>query len=208
MKVLGYLSKLMMTAILVSTMSVMTTIYIVDQYVQAVLDRFHLSDIQRPSLSVGGMLEYTQPGGGDSQTAADAAGKRDEDQAISAGGQTSDQIADSTTDSTIDSTTDSIADLLPEEPAAEPVFGSSIQSGSIVMTADEFNEKRKILSDEDKMEIFAIMMNKLPQAELQKLSEWLEDGITDEELIQVEGVINAYLEEEDIARLLSILNRY
>ncbi len=199
MKLLGYLSKLMITAILLSTLSVMTTIYIVDQYVGVVLDRFHLSDIERPTLSVSDVLSSAQQ--------APPMIMEPKETTIEPQSQPqSESQSDPLTQ--MPSNRDDAADDPIHDVEAAPVFGHAIQSGSIVITADEFNEKRKNLSDEDKMAIFAIMMNKLPQAELQRLSEWLEDGITDEELTQVEEVINAYLEEDDIDRLLSILNRY
>jgi hypothetical protein len=204
MKMIGWLSKLIITAILLSTMSVMTTIYIVDQYVQTVLERFQLTDVERPPLRIGGLLQQTSPSMGDeSKNEADAVEVTEKDTAA-AEQQSQDRLEPQRQqDPQVE---------LPSEgqnmTEATPVFGSSIQSNSLVMTPDEFNEKRKNLSDEDKMMIFSIMMNKLPQAELQKLSEWLEDGITEEELTQVEEVINAYLEQADIDKLLSILNRY
>jgi hypothetical protein len=204
MKMIGWLSKLIITAILLSTMSVMTTIYIVDQYVQTVLERFQLTDVERPPLRIGGLLQQTSPSLGDeSKNEADAVEVTEKDTAA-AEQQSQDRLEQQRQqDPQVE---------LPSEgqntTEATPVFGSSIQSNSLVMTPDEFNEKRKNLSDEDKMMIFSIMMNKLPQAELQKLSEWLEDGITEEELTQVEEVINAYLEQADIDKLLSILNRY
>jgi hypothetical protein len=204
MKMIGWLSKLIITAILLSTMSVMTTIYIVDQYVQTVLERFQLTDVERPPLRIGGLLQQTSPSLGDeSKNEADAVEVTEKDTAA-AEQQSQDRLEQQRQqDPQVE---------LPSEgqnmTEATPVFGGSIQSNSLVMTPDEFNEKRKNLSDEDKMMIFSIMMNKLPQAELQKLSEWLEDGITEEELTQVEEVINAYLEQADIDKLLSILNRY
>lgn len=204
MKMIGWLSKLIITAILLSTMSVMTTIYIVDQYVKTVLERFQLTDVERPPLRIGGLLQQTSPSlGNEAKNEADAVEVTEKDTAA-AQQQSQDRLEQQRQQ-------DPQAVLPSEEQnmtEATPVFGSSIQSNSLVMTPDEFNEKRKNLSDEDKMMIFSIMMNKLPQAELQKLSEWLEDGITEEELTQVEEVINAYLEQADIDKLLSILNRY
>jgi len=79
---------------------------------------------------------------------------------------------------------------------------------ALVMTAQEFNEKRKKLTNQDKTEIFSIVMTKLPQEELQKMSLLLEDGITEEELGNLEDVMNAYLEQEEVAKLITILNKY
>ena len=76
------------------------------------------------------------------------------------------------------------------------------------MSAQEFNDKRKKLTNKDKTEIFSIVITKFPQKELQKMSLLLEDGITEEELGDLEDVMNAYLEQEDVTKLLAILNKY
>ncbi len=76
------------------------------------------------------------------------------------------------------------------------------------MSAQEFNEKRKKLTSKDKSAIFSIIITKFPQEELQKMSLLLEDGITEEELGDLEDVMNAYLEKEEVVKLLAILNKY
>ncbi len=78
----------------------------------------------------------------------------------------------------------------------------------IVMSAEDFNRKKDMLSDEDKMEVFSILIAKLPQDEMQMISQFVEDGITTEELQQAETIIEQYVDDEEYARLMEILNKY
>lgn len=93
------------------------------------------------------------------------------------------------------------------QPPNQPPTSSDLKD-TLVMSAQEFNEKRKKLTNQDKTAIFSIVMTKLPQEELQKMSLLLEDGITEEELGDLEDVMNAYLEQEEVTQLLTILNKY
>src|SRR5690606_11645693 len=53
---LGWFGKLLASGVLICLLSVVTTAYLVDQYVKVVLDQFQLSDIERPSLHLGDLL--------------------------------------------------------------------------------------------------------------------------------------------------------
>src|SRR5690606_31881877 len=88
---------------------------------------------------------------------------------------------------------------------AWPVFGETILPDSLVMSAEQFNDRRKNLTEAERLEIFALFFNKLPQEELQHLSQLLEDGITAEEAGTILQVMNTYLEQNEVDRLLSIL---
>ncbi|HEY0827841.1 MAG TPA: hypothetical protein VGE40_07085 [Bacilli bacterium] len=81
-------------------------------------------------------------------------------------------------------------------------------SKDIVMSAEDFNRKKEMLSDEDKMEVFSILISKLPQDEMQQISQFVEDGITTEEMQQAETIIGQYVDDEEYARLMEILNKY
>jgi hypothetical protein len=91
------------------------------------------------------------------------------------------------------------------EPEALPVFGRAALQGGLVMSAEEFNEKRKNLSEEDKVEIFTILLNHVPQEELQRLSVLVEDGITAEEAVVITEVMEDYLGPAEMERLIAIL---
>ena len=220
---MGWFGKLLISAVLISFLSVVTTVYLVDQYVKAILDRWNLSEIDRPSLQIGEMFssltnpeiskEVEEPKT-ESTSGSEADAQETEEEstppvgAVEAG--TTPTSTPTTTPTTTPSSTPSTEEEFEanEEDETLPVFGQSDALGSLVMTAEEFNEKRKKLTEEDKLEIFTIMMKKLPQSELQKMSELIEDGVTEDEVKEMEDVINAYLHQDDVARLLSILNKY
>jgi len=226
MKVLGWFGKLLASALLISFLSVMTTAYLVDQYVSAVLERFQLTNIERPSLDLSDLLFGANNPGQHSGSqlsgeAAVASAQTDgREEAVEASAEpdsesTAPSEAEADTDAGLEADIEADSDVSGryDDPGGDalPVFGQSSvtrSADSIVMSAEQFNEARKKLTDDDKLVIFTIVMNKLPQDELQNMSQLLEDGITELELEQLERVIYTHLQEDDIAKLLAILNKY
>lgn len=96
---------------------------------------------------------------------------------------------------------------------AVAVMGSSIQTEDsekkeLVMSTEDFSKKKEALSSDDKMKIFSLVVAKLPQDEVQKLSAILEDGITTQELDQVNTTLKKYLSDKELKQLTDILNKY
>jgi len=217
---MGWFGKLFAAAILISLLSVFTTVYLVDQYVEAILDRWNLSDVERPSLKLGelfsSLASLERMDSSDSTTETDD----NPDKSTSSPDEWNPQInvekdgTDAPNGAVKANASPVENDKLPldqynvDTDQAVPVSGQVDPSRIIVMSAEEFNNKRKKLSDGDKLEIFSLLMQKLPQQELQRMSELLEDGITEDELAELEEVINAYLHKDDVDRLLLILNKY
>lgn len=252
MKILVWFGRMLLVVTLVSLLSVFTTAYLVDRYVQQLLGQWNMSSVERPSLDMGDFVaKLTHPetlwagdgagephgagqgeaeddsplalgettgglsGGASGRDSAggvhgDGAGERGGEpagQSAAAGDSASEGVGGHTDDAVTGGGRDSSGGM----PDALPVFGRQTPGalpGELVMSAEEFNAKRKDLTNEDKLAIFSIMMSKLPQNELQHMSLLLEDGITEEELAAVEEVVSAYLSEEDIAKLLAIINKY
>lgn len=50
-----------------------------------------------------------------------------------------------------------------------------------------------------------MLMNKLPQSEMQKISEAMEDGLTAAELADIEQGISKYLNAEEFDKLITML---
>ncbi len=82
------------------------------------------------------------------------------------------------------------------------------QRDSIVFSADEFNHFRDQLSEEDKMIIFSLIISNVPAHEVQKLSHLMEDGISEEDITEMENVMRMYLDEEDYDQLIQMFNGY
>ena len=223
MRMMGWLGKLIAAAVLVTFMSVFTTVYLVDQYVKAVLERWQMTDVDRPSLSLNDLFstmlndksQQSVETGAESEPAA-ALPSEDEEafpQFERDGGKRGEAVDRTPLTSQSqqqdksgerDESTPSTEQSPPQD--ALPVFGR--MEDALVMSAEQFNETRKKLTEADKLDIFSMMMNTMPPNEIQTMSELLEDGITEEELERLEGVLYAHLSEKDIERLLSILNKY
>jgi hypothetical protein len=99
-----------------------------------------------------------------------------------------------------------------------PVPGSSLSSdvkadssagagagGKVVVSGEEFTKKKEQLSNEDKNQIFKLLLTRVPQAEIQQISRMMEDGITASELTGIEQLLQNYLKPEEYSQLLSMI---
>jgi len=86
---------------------------------------------------------------------------------------------------------------------AQPVFGGE---EAIVSEGDMLDAKSQ-LSDGEKDELFELLVSKLPDEQLQRISTVMEDGLTEAELIEVQQLVAAYLEREEYDRLMNILKK-
>lgn len=78
----------------------------------------------------------------------------------------------------------------------------------LLLTTEQLQRTKDKLSDDDKMKIFTLLVSKLPQKELQDISLLVEDGITGEELKQMEGIVEKHLTPPEYKQLLTILEKY
>lgn len=204
MRLLGWFSKLLISVLLISFLSIFTTAYIVDLYINRFLEQWNMADTLKPSMDaedyVSKLVNPSQLLNQDDSTSPSSIQEEDVKE---------DQIVTEDDPGLPVFNQEEVSELEQEnaQPANQPPTSSDLK-GTLVMSAQEFNEKRKKLTNQDKTAIFSIVMTKLPQEELQKMSLLLEDGITEEELGDLEDVMNAYLEQEEVTQLLTILNKY
>lgn len=78
----------------------------------------------------------------------------------------------------------------------------------IVMSPEELQQKKDQMGDADKMEVFSILTTKLPQEEVQKISLFIENGITEQELEEVKTILAKYLKDDEYEKLLNILQKH
>jgi hypothetical protein len=69
--------------------------------------------------------------------------------------------------------------------------------GNMLMSSEEFYKKKEQLSGADKMMIFNLVISKLPETEIQKISNELEVGITIENWTDIQNTVKKYLKPEE-----------
>ncbi|MEC0371159.1 hypothetical protein [Paenibacillus chibensis] len=163
--------------------------------------------------SSGGSLGSMTSGSADQTgSGTDASGDKD---VGSTGGDSGSTSGSSSTDSGADSSKtsgeDAPIDALPV--TGQGMLGeSSAENGSSpdhqdTISPDDAAQKKQELTSSEKDQIFNILMTKLPQSELQKISTAMEDGLTAEELQTMEETISKYLTTEEFNVLKQMLEQ-
>ncbi len=231
MNLMKWLLKVSLTAILVSTLTIVTTGIVVNAYIQSILSSLNIQ-LEAQPLGVGGIMKTmlgfgagTDSGTGTTsgtsetvnvtnanQTSPDSV--RSDDKEPRADGTAAEtngtQEAEETEAGTGETEGTSSEQEGPD--GSLPVMGSSAtdseatpEDDQIVMTPGDIVDRKGSLPLEDKEEIFTLLMNKLPQSEMQKISEAMEDGLTEAELAEIEEGITQYLSEAEYDKLISLL---
>ncbi|MBY0163507.1 hypothetical protein H0178_48255 [Cytobacillus firmus] len=226
MKWMKWLLKISLTAILVSTLTIVTTGIVVNAYIQSVLSSFNIQ-LEAEPMGVGGIMKSmlgvgsgTKPDAGSVNAAKDNRqleedqGAADDEPESEAGTQTNggakedEETSSGSTGTSVETSNDEVA---PDN--SLPVMGtnttesgdSSLEDQEIVMTPGDIVDRKDRLPTEEKEEIFAMLMNKLPQSEMQKISEAMEDGLTAAELAEIEQGISKYLNPDEFDKLITML---
>jgi hypothetical protein len=78
----------------------------------------------------------------------------------------------------------------------------------LVMSAEQFTKKKDQLTEADKVKIFTMLATRLPQAEFQKISTYVEDGVTQQELTDIQSIVEKYVKPEEYKELQDLLSHY
>jgi len=237
MKLLGWLSKLILSTVLISLLSVVTAWSVVNMYVEELFRQFQIPAMgQKIQFSdfaarlseelniVKPRAGANQAAAGGAQTAEPGSDAKGANQAATSGA--ADGSAVSASDSannassapgSADSGTqpsaspDTAASAAAEDDAVAvmgQVYDDEAQQRDLVMSTETFAKKKEQLTSEDKMKIFSLVVAKLPQNEVQRLSVLLEDGITAEELKEVDQTLHRYLTDDEYKQLMEIIQKY
>jgi len=201
-KVINWLTKTILAAAIMAGVSVATTWVMVNAYVRQLLGAYGAAGTVEPvgftdvlsSLTAGGASGGTPDGRTpDAESSAPVSAAPSN----SAGGEGSGTP-----------TLEPVPDTeYPVPDNALPVMGQAAQEDSY-LSMDELNEKKEALSEEDKMEIFAMLVTKLPPEQVQAISALLEDGLDAAELEQASTILRQHLSEEEFDKLVGILQKY
>jgi len=203
MKFFGWLGKVLVAAVVAACISVVTTFYVVQHYVQELIKPFQAV---LPEKQLG-LSEFVAKLWTESNIVGQGGTQQDrEENAPKPHTDTSTSPDTSTKTGTGTGTT-------PPPDDAVAVWSRSgskeaSQKDKVVMSAEQFQTKREKLSEEDKTTVFSLLISRLPQEELQQLSAMMEDGITSAELAEIEKIVENYLKPDEFEKLIGIVNKY
>ncbi|WP_178020920.1 hypothetical protein [uncultured Paenibacillus sp.] len=244
MKWLGWILKLCVTIVAVSLLTVATTGYIVNSYIQTLLSSYNLpltgqapgfGGIVKGMLGFGGTTGRADEAEGDADpgdsgtvktgtaetsTGGTGSGKAGDESADSSGGggQSNGSPKGTTTTETngnpsggTGTEANGTESDAPED--ALPVMGGMNggealgEDQQVVVTPDDLVAKKEELPDKQKEEIFAILMKKLPQEDMQILTVALEGGLTETEMMNIEQILSKHLDKTEYAKVMELLKK-
>ncbi|MGP0585534.1 hypothetical protein [Paenibacillus timonensis] len=243
MKWLGWILKLCVTIVAVSLLTVATTGYIVNSYIQSLMSSYNLPVTgQAPGFGgiMKGMLGFGKDSGRtsqveeeadpgdhvdnvDSSSVADADPNKTGDKSTDpsgGGGEENGTPSGKTTETSGNPPSGSTGkDANASDPNGDapedalPVMGGMSagdalgEDQQVVVTPDDLVAKKEELPDKQKEEIFAILMKKLPQEEMQILTVALEGGLTETEMMNIEQMLSKHLDKTEYAKVMELLKK-
>lgn len=208
MKIAKYAVGVCLIVILASGLSILTTAYVVNTYIHSVLASFDIK-LDTPGPGIGGFLKsLAGTGTKEEADSADLAEDRKADPVSAPTSAPEKEEESSTGDSPVE-------EKVPEDALA--VMGQANDAGDVegksgdspdqqlVMTPGDMSELKNSLPDEEKANIFNILMTKLPQEEMQKISAAMEDGLTENEVLELQQVIAKYVSPQEYEMLMKML---
>ncbi|QUL55011.1 hypothetical protein KDC22_33070 [Paenibacillus tritici] len=199
--------------VLASGLSMLTTAYVVNTYIQSVLASLDIK-LDGPGPGIGGFVKgLTGMGGGSGANPKDEisketsketttetdSGKTDGEQGNSGGktGNTENQSVD-------EKVPENALPVMGQAAAGEEQSESALDQ-NLVMTPEAMNDLKENLPANEKSNIFNILMTKLPQEEMIKISAALEGGLTESEVTELQGIIEKYVDADEYKALMKML---
>lgn len=224
MKWLLKIAKLGLVVVMVTLLTVLTTGYVVNTYIQTLLGSYNLP-IAGQTLSLGGMMKGMLGFG----SQGDSSDLKDQPAPDSKGEAGLDPVEASGVDGLGEDSTREGQEVNGGDPGSSPVEGDieeeapegsipvmggiaggaagAEQDQQVLVTPDDLLAKKDELSDSEKEEVFATLMSKLPQEEMMRMSELIEGGLTETEMIEIEQILSKHLSTEEYAKILKLLKK-
>ncbi|GKU77186.1 hypothetical protein [Paenibacillus sp. L3-i20] len=215
---LAWLGKLIAAGLILSFLSIWTTGYIVTSYVDTLLKQYELP-IEVPPMAMSGVwgklwganppvetkLSSPQVDSTiDNSESESTTGTKEPDSVEAFGEIEQAPITDIGIGEGSHAAGESEA-----EPGREVQEGTSGVDGTeTAVTTDEIESTKQMMSEEDKTQLFQLLMTKLPQESWQQISEFVENGLTETELTSVEQIMAQHLDTAEYERMLEILKKY
>lgn|GEM_PF-1021302 len=226
-----WIARIVATVVLAALLSVWTTGYVVSSYVQALLKQYEIPmEVEPVALSdVWGMLWGTDSKENTSAVADTNTGSSNQQEQLPQSIDDARELDEESTNGALgnenensvngeninaedsenieDSTDQQQADDQWEQDAEEAL--APIENGSEpTITPEDIDASKDMLSEEDKERMFYLLMSNLPTDSMQLFSTYIEDGLTDQELLEVQQVMAQHLSKEEYEELTEILEKY
>ncbi|WP_419875909.1 hypothetical protein [Candidatus Pristimantibacillus sp. PTI5] len=95
-----------------------------------------------------------------------------------------------------------------EEGTAGAEGAEGVEGTETAMTTEELTEVKEQMSDADKDELFGLLMSKLPQESWQTISQYIENGLTEQELTAIQQIMAQHLDKTEYTQMMDILKKY
>lgn len=216
MKMIRWFGKWLFTSLLICLVTVMTTWYMVNAYVDSLLKYLDIdpNQLRMPMTQVLGQVSDDWSALHTEGSSDPVGGERDK---LQEGSDHSDPGSSSINEEPEEQEVDGEVEEDEEEipPAgAVPVMGQVSESGEsgiageeVIISQDEFNQTKDEISNADKIKIFMIAQQ-LPQDTMQELSLYMENGLTQEELLAIQDMMEEHLTPEQYEQLMEIMQKY
>jgi hypothetical protein len=237
-RLLNWVTKVIIQTLIMVTLTIYLTWIAVHTYVDKLLTKYHMDTAQSKiqfsdflsNLSVS--LNILKPSSLNNQAAAEAS---EPIQSPLSQEKTMQQTQGEAANNTLP-ITQSISPTPTATPSASPTDAKSAGTGSapddtvpvwnqtsnesnqqgtktgkqkdLVMSAEQFTQKKNQLTEADKMKIFTLLAARLPEAEFQQISSYVEDGITEEEWTAIQALVEKYVKPEEYKELQDLLAQY
>ncbi|WP_042198189.1 hypothetical protein [Paenibacillus camerounensis] len=203
MRIVKYAIGVCLIVVLASALSVLTTAFVVNTYIQSVLASFDIK-LDGPAPGIGGFVK-SLTGMNTKTDSGGTADKTKEPAADDGGGENREGTPAQDSDKPVEEKVPEDALAVMGQPAAEEDTDTSKRDGQLVMTPGDMNEMKDNIPEADKVGIFNILMTKLPQEEMQAISTAMEDGLTETEVKEIQEVIAKYVNQDEYELLMKML---
>lgn len=222
LKKIGWLAKLVAAGLILSFLSIWTTGYIVTSYVETILKQFNLP-LEVPPVAMSGV--WGKLWGADPLVKTDTAGKEDTGSSSGEAPETPagengqneppesidafSQVTDPPlTDIGIGGGTQASGGAVQEGGEVQEGAAAGADNTETAMTTEDLTEVKEQMSDKDKDELFGLLMTKLPQESWQTISQYVENGLTEQELTAIQQIMAQHLDKTEYGQMMDILKKY
>ncbi|MDQ1911156.1 hypothetical protein RAC89_11900 [Paenibacillus sp. GD4] len=213
MKLMLWLAKLAVSAVVTSLCCLALTFFAVNSYVDLLLEQYHIPRQAGQSIQWNQLVSHMAKQF-DSMVGMGGSGKPPADREVAAvSGNPTDEKKQERTGTETGGQTPKPSSTTERKPPEDAVAVWSRQSVSsmtseedrkVVVSGEEFAKKKDELTQEQKNKIFSVI-SKLPQEDIQYISKLMENGITASELKELEQILQKRLQPEEYADLLKLL---